>query len=138
MLRATLVALIVTITVPVYAQDAFTREKRAASRSVDRYGDVPLGAVIRTDDRYGQDGLIQGPRGWDYWNLLQNPKDYQNPNLWPDKRPTYFLGQIAMPAGSSLTIRGQFPHARYFKLALYQFERNTFVALGGEDVAAYD
>jgi hypothetical protein len=33
---------------------------------------------------------------------------------------------------------GRFPHARYFKLALYRFERNTFVALGGEDLAAYD
>ena len=35
-------------------------------------------------------------------------------------------------------MRGQFPHARYFKIALYRFERNTFVALGGEDLAAWD
>ena len=138
MLSATLVALIVTITLPAFAQDAFTRAKRVASQSVDRYGDVPLGAVIRTDDRYGHDGLIQGPRGWDYWNLLENPKDYQNPNLWPDKRPTYFLGQLEMPPGTDLTIRGRFPFARYFKIALYRFERNTFVALGGEDMAGYD
>lgn len=138
MLSATLVALIVTIALPAFAQDAFTRAKRVASQRVDRYGDVPLGAVIRTDDRYGHDGLIQGPRGWDYWNLLENPKDYQNPNLWPDKRPTYFLGQLGMPPGTDLTIRGRFPFARYFKIALYRFERNTFVALGGEDMAGYD
>jgi len=126
------------MTAPVFAQDAFTRAKRAMSQSVDRYGNVPLGAVIRTDERYGHDGLIQGPRGWDYWNLLENPKDYQNPNLWPDKRPTYFLGQLKMPPGTKLTIRGQFPYARYFKIALYRFERSTFVAIGGEDLAGWD
>ncbi|MBI3797847.1 MAG: hypothetical protein HY268_12880 [Deltaproteobacteria bacterium] len=122
----------------VSAPTPFTREKRATAQSADRYGNLPLGAVIRTDERYNKPGLFQGPRGWDYWNLLENPKDYQNPNLWPDKRPTYFIGQMMMPAGSSLTIRGKFPHARYFKLALYRFERNTFIALGGEDLAAYD
>jgi hypothetical protein len=116
----------------------FTRAKRAAAQRADRYGDVPLGAVIRTDERYNQPGLFQGPRGWDYWNLLENPQPYQNPNLWPDKRPTYFLGQLVMPAGSALTIRGQFPHARYFKFAVYKFERNTFVAIGGEDLAGWD
>jgi hypothetical protein len=82
--------------------------------------------------------LFQGPRGWDYWNRLENAKDYQNPNLWPDKRPTYFVGEMVMPAGSSLTIRGRFPRARYFKFAVYKFERSTFVALGGEDLAAFD
>ena len=135
---AALGAIIVTMTVPVFAQDTFILEKRATAKSVDRYGDLPLGAVIRSDERYGRDGLFQGPRGWDYWNRLENPKPYQNPNLWPDKRPTYFVGEMVMPAGSSLTIRGRFPYARYFKFALYKFEHNTFVALGGEDLAGYD
>jgi len=40
MLSATLVALIVTITLPAFAQDAFTRAKRVASESVDHYGAV--------------------------------------------------------------------------------------------------
>lgn len=35
-------------------------------------------------------------------------------------------------------MRGQFPQARYFKIALYRFEHNTFIALGGEDLAAWD
>jgi hypothetical protein len=43
-----------------------------------------------------------------------------------------------MPPGTTLTIRGRFPHARYFKFALYRFEQNTFVALGGEDLAGWD
>jgi hypothetical protein len=137
-LAAVIVTMIVTTVISVFAQTPFTREKRAAAQNAARYGDLPLGAVIRTDERYNKPGLFQGPRGWDYWNRLENPKDYQNPNLWGDKRPTYFMGQLAMPAGSSLTIRGKFPHARYFKLAMYRFERNTFVALGGEDLAAYD
>ena len=116
----------------------FTRAKRATSRSSDRYGNLPLGTVIRTDERYGNDPVFLGPRGWDYWNLLENPRDYQNPNLWPDKRPTYFFGQLKMPPGTTLTIRSRFPYARYFKFALYRFERNTFVAIGGEDLAGVD
>jgi hypothetical protein len=43
-----------------------------------------------------------------------------------------------MLPGTTLTMRGKFPHARYFKIALYRFERSTFIALGGEDFAAYD
>jgi hypothetical protein len=122
----------------VFARPPFTREKRALSRTVDRYGDLPLGAVIRTDERYGLDSLFQGPRGWDYWNLLEDPKDYQNPNLWGDKRPTYFVGRLKMPPGTDLTIRGPYPRARYFKLALYRFEADTFVARSGEDLAGWD
>lgn len=136
-MAAVIAAIIATMTAPVLAQDPFTLEKRVTVKSTDRYGDLPLGAVVRTDERYNKPGLFLGPRGWDYWNRLQNPESYQNPNLWPDKRPTYFVGQMVMPAGSSLTIRGRFPHARYFKFALYRFERNTFVALGGEDLAAF-
>jgi hypothetical protein len=131
-------AIVTSVTTSGFAQTTFTREKRAPARTADRYGDLPLGAVIRTDERYGRDGLFLGPRGWDYWNLLENPKDYQNPNLWPDKRPTYFMGQLKMPPGATLTMRGRFPHARYIKLALYRFERNTFVALGRESLAGWD
>ena len=64
--------------------------------------------------------FFQGPRGWPYWNLLEYPKPIQNPNLWPDTQSTYFLSRFAMPAGSTLTLRGPFPRARYFKLALYK------------------
>jgi hypothetical protein len=43
-----------------------------------------------------------------------------------------------MPAGSSLTLRFTYPHARYFQFALYKAERNTFVstgeALAGQDI----
>ncbi len=92
-----------------------------------RFGDRTLESTIRTDERYGHDDLFQGPRGWVYWNYLDNPHPIQNPNLWPDMRSTYFMGRFAMPAGSSLTLRGTFPYARFFQFALYKFERNTFV-----------
>jgi hypothetical protein len=111
-ITAALTVLHAAMAASALAQTRFTREKRAAAQTADRYGDLPLGAVIRTDERYGQDGLFQGPRGWDYWNLLENLRDYQNPNLWPDKRPTYFLGQLKMPAWTTSTVRGRFPHAR--------------------------
>jgi hypothetical protein len=137
-LVVTVPAVVISTAAPARSEDSFTRERRATSRRGERYGDLSLGAVIRTDERYNKDGLFQGPRGWAYWNYLENPKAYQNPNLWPDKRPTYFFGQLAMPAGSSLTIRGRFPYARYFKFSLYQYERNTFVAVAGGSLAGYD
>jgi hypothetical protein len=95
-----------------------------------RYGDRTLESTIRTDERYGHDGLFQGPRGWAYWNYLENPKPIQNPNLWPDMHSTYFIGRFAMPAGSSMTLRGTFPNCRFFQFALYKWEHNTFVAFG--------
>src|SRR6266536_1061442 len=78
---------------------------RAEAKNAKRYGDVPLGAVIRADERYNRPGLFNGPRGWDYWNRLEDPAPHQNPNLWPDKRPTYFWAQLVMPAGSAMTMR---------------------------------
>lgn len=100
-------------------------------------GDKSLETVIRTDERYGHDGLFQGPRGWVYWNFLESPKPIQNPNLWPDMQSTYFLARFVMPAGSGLTMRSNFPHARYFKFALYRWEHNTFVSIG-EDLTGKD
>jgi hypothetical protein len=130
-----MLALNVILANSALALDSFTLANRAAAKNVNLYGDVPLGAVIRTDERYNRGGLFQGPRGWDYWNLLPDPEPYQDPNLWPDKRPTYFFGQLVMPAGSALIIRGRFPHARYFKFNLYKFERHTFVAIPGASLA---
>ncbi len=109
------------------------------AQHANRYGDLPLGAVIRTDERYNNsNSLFLGPRGWDFWNLLEKPKAYQDPNLWPDKRPAYFIAQLKMSPGTDLTIRGRFPHARYFKFALYVFERNTFVAVADGSLSSYD
>jgi hypothetical protein len=100
------------------------------AQNVTRFGDKSLETVIRTDERYGDNSFFQGPRGWPYWNLLEYPKPIQNPNLWPDTQSTYFLARFALPAGSTLTLRGEFPRARYFKFALYKAERGTFVSTG--------
>ena len=43
-----------------------------------------------------------------------------------------------MPTGSSLTIHGRFPSARYFKFNFYTFERSTFVEVPGAALAGYD
>ena len=95
-----------------------------------RPGDKSLELIIRTDERYGHDGLFQGPRGWTYWNGLEHARPIQNPNLWPEKQSTYFLSQFELPAGSTLTWRFEYPHARYFQFALYKRENNTFVSTG--------
>jgi hypothetical protein len=62
----------VRIASPAFAEegwvDPFILALRAPAKATDRFGDLPLGAVIRTDERYGADRLFQGPRGWDYWH----------------------------------------------------------------------
>ncbi|WP_206036280.1 DUF1254 domain-containing protein [Crateriforma spongiae] len=95
-----------------------------------RFGDKSLENIVRTDERYGHDDLFQGPRGWAYWNSLQNPRPIQNPNLWPDTQSTYFIGRFELPGGSRLTIPISFPRARYFQFALYKSQNNTFVSIG--------
>ncbi|ODS00277.1 hypothetical protein AUC68_01115 [Methyloceanibacter methanicus] len=102
-----------------------------------RLGDKSLETVIRTDQRYGGHPFFQGPRGWPYWNFLEYPKPIQDPNLWPDMQSTYFLTRFALPSGATLTLRGPYPRARYFKLALYKAEHGTFVSIG-EDLAGWD
>ncbi len=101
---------------------------------VRRFGDKSLENIIRTDTRYGHDGLFQGPRGWGYWHYLEYPKPVQNPNLWPDMQSTYFIGRLALPAGATLTLNYTFPRARYFQFALYKAEHGTFVSIG-EDLS---
>jgi hypothetical protein len=100
------------------------------AEDVTRFGDKSLETVIRTDERYGHDGLFQGPRGRGYWNYLEYPRPIQNPNLWPDSQSTYFIGRLALPAGASLTMHFTYAHARYFQFALYKAERGTFVSIG--------
>jgi hypothetical protein len=97
---------------------------------VKRFGDKSVENVARTDTRYGHDGLFQGPRGWSYWTKLENPRPIQNPNLWPDGQSTYFIGRLALPAGSSLDIDFAFPHSRYFQFALYTWNGQTFISTG--------
>ncbi|MCJ8169550.1 DUF1254 domain-containing protein [Atopomonas sediminilitoris] len=99
-----------------------------------RPGDKAMETVIRTDERYGADPLFHGPRGVGYWRDLAYAAPIQNPNLWPDTQSTYFLSTLRMPAGSQLVFDGEYPYARYFKLALYRWQGNTFVSTG-EDMA---
>ena len=104
------------------------------SLDVKRFGDKSLENFVRTDTRYGHDGLFHGPRGWGYWNYLEYPRPIQNPNLWPDMQSTYFIGTLALPAGATLQLNYTFPHTRYFQFAMYKEERNTFVSIG-EDLS---
>jgi hypothetical protein len=137
-----LAAIIVTTAAPVFAQgsyvDPFTLKNRAPGKTIVRDGDVSVGAAIRTDERYNKGGLFSGPRGWVYWNYLADPQGYQNPNLWPDKRPTYFFGEMVLPAGTDLAVHGRFPHVRFFNFSIYLFERNTFVNATGGSIDGYD
>lgn len=111
--------------------------EHSKSLGVNRFGDKSIENIVRTDTRYGHDGLFGGPRGWAYWTHLEYPRPIQNPNLWPDSQSTYFLGQLQMPKGASLAFKYQYPHARYFQFALYSWNGQTFVSTG-EAVAGKD
>jgi hypothetical protein len=45
---------------------------------------------------------------------------------------------MMLPPGSTLTVRGRFPYAGYFKFSVYGFENNTFVAEADGSLAGYD
>ena len=87
-----LTAVLVALTPSVSAQ---TLEKKAAAQHTYRYGDQSLEATIRTDERYGHDGLFQGPRGWHYWKYLEHPSRYR----------TQTSGQTPSPLTSSAAWR---------------------------------
>ena len=129
-----------TATTPYNARLTTTTQapNRDAANAATRIGDVPVTVSIRTDERYNKPGLFSGPRGWAYWNYLEEPKGYQNPNLWPDKRPTYLFGEMTLPAGAELTIKGWYPHARFFNFSIYLFEKSTFVNAPGGSIDGYD
>ena len=128
-LLSNLVRLIVGAAVGVGAFSVAAEELDPTGRTV-RPGDKSVETVVRTDERYGNDGIFQGPRGWGYWNYLSNPKPIQNPNLWPDMQSTYFIGRFVLPPGSRLILRQEFPRARYYQFALYSWKNNTFVSTG--------
>ena len=90
-----------------------------AARKI-RPGSKTLEVVLETDELYGHDGLWLGPRGRDYGVMLPNPKPYQHANLYPDPNSSYWFAFVELPEGSALTIRGRYPHCRYFQFALYR------------------
>jgi hypothetical protein len=85
-----------------------------------RPGNKTLETVLKTDELYGDDGLWLGPRGRDYGVMLPNPKPWQHANLYPDPNSSYWFAVMEMPAGSVLTLRGQFAHSRYMQFSLYR------------------
>jgi hypothetical protein len=85
-----------------------------------RTGDRSFENIVRTDERYGSDGLWLGPRGRDYGALLEHPKPYQIANLYPDSNASYWIAQYELPPGAKLVLRGRFPYCRYAAFALYR------------------
>ena len=85
-----------------------------------RPGNKSLENIVRTDERYGHDGLWLGPRGRDYGRLLEHPKPYQHANLYPDQNSSYWIATVQLPRGSTLVLRGRYPYGRYLQFALYR------------------
>lgn len=70
----------------VYALRGLKGKKRMTAPK--RVGNKSFENVVRTDERYGHDGLWLGPRGRDYGALLEHPKPYQIANLCPGPPPS--------------------------------------------------
>ncbi len=81
-----------------------------------RPGSKTLETVLKTDELYGHDGLLARPARSGLWGHAPAPEAV------PAREPnsSYWLAFLEMPAGSVLTIRGRYPHGRYFQLALYR------------------
>ena len=93
-----------------------------------RAGDKSREVIYATELRYGNDPFFLGPRGRIFNSCLVNPKPWQKANLYPDLQATYWIGALKLPAGAVLSINGQYPHARYFGVALYRKEGNNIIA----------
>lgn len=89
----------------------------ASEYEVSARGSMSELAVEITNRRYQSDCFWGGPKGLKY-GLLVGALPIQQPGLYPDQGSNYFVGQFKMPAGSSLTITGQYPHLRYFSFTV--------------------
>jgi len=79
---------------------------------------APAKAVVEiTNKKYDHDCFWGGPKGLEY-GLLPDAQPIQQPALYPDEGSTYFVGQPKLPPGASLTIRGDYPHERYFSFTV--------------------
>jgi hypothetical protein len=129
------VAAIVGFALSTTPLDVAVAQAAVTNKPVDapRAGDKSLETIVRTDDRYSHDGLFQPVRGWAYWNYLEKPLLEQNPNLWPDTEPSYYIARLAIPTGATLTLHFQYPRARYFGVSLYKLVKNSYVPIDDLD-----
>jgi len=81
----------------------------------ESYPSKPM--VEITNKKYNHDCFWGGPKGLDY-GLLPNAQTIQKPVLYPDQGSTYFVAQLTLPPGASLTIHGDYPHERYFSFTV--------------------
>nr|QBK85777.1 MAG: hypothetical protein LCMAC101_03720 [Marseillevirus LCMAC101] len=71
-----------------------------------------------TNERYTNEKVIWSePKGLLYGDFV-GAKPAQKANLFPDKSATYFVINICLPPGGSLTLSGQYPHARYVSFTI--------------------
>jgi len=95
-----------------------------------RVGDKSREDIFLTRTRYGHDPFFLRPRSKVFNNCLVEPKPYHKANLNPDEQATYWLGTFKLPAGAVLTMHAQYPHGRYFEVALDLQEGNNITATG--------
>jgi len=99
-MAAVATAALATATAPVFAQDSYVdpwvMKNRAAGKAVWREGGRAVGRSVP-------------------WR-----RALQRRQRHPDMDASYWFGFAKLPKGAEFTVRGKFPHARYFQLAVYR------------------
>lgn len=114
------IALIVAAMFTGLAMAAETKQSapELSTRSESAAAAINYTMIQETNRKYINDCFWAGPKGLDY-GRVPGADPIQVPLLFPDQGSTYFVAQFKFPKGvKKLTIKGEYPHARYFSFTV--------------------
>src|SRR5258707_15442223 len=92
------------------------------------------GGALRADDWTSPDAGCNGYTAWQIQsNVRSDPTGFRN-IAFPEGNATYWATVITQPLGSSLTLTGRFPNARYMALQVYDIQRNVVGSINDQDI----
>lgn len=99
-----------------------TEENISDTKSPPEYVVVPAPMsdqeAIVTNKRYMNENVVWGrPKGLIVGNMVGAGAE-QKANLYPDKSSTYYVMNFCLPPGGSLTLKSQYPYARYVSFTI--------------------
>ena len=85
----------------------------------------------------GAQGPDPGCESYQAWINQSNPRTDPtglNGHAYPEANATYWVTRLTGSSGSSVTIKGRFPSARYMALQVYDYNRNVLGAINDVDM----
>lgn len=86
-------------------------------------------------DPFGSDTPIPGPRTCFWYRGPHNTDPYINV-AYPDEGAFYWSAVVTVPAGATLKLKGQFPHARYMSFVSYRENGQVVESLADNQISA--